>query len=76
LKRYGAEADEAVVIEDSGRGLRSAVAAGIDCIIIENEFTRSHDFSKAAQVLKSISELPNLFYLNFTFSQSHGYTKR
>jgi HAD superfamily hydrolase (TIGR01509 family) len=61
LKRYGAEPAEAVVIEDSGRGLRSAVAAGIDCIIIENEFTSSHDFSNAARVLKSISELPNLF---------------
>ena len=61
LQKYGAEPAEAVVIEDSGRGLRSAVAAGIECIIVENEFTKSHDFSKAALVLKSISELPKLF---------------
>ena len=57
LQKYGAFPEEALVIEDSGRGLRSAVAAGIDCIIIENDFTRSHDFSRAKMVLKSLSEL-------------------
>ena len=57
VQRYGALPEEALVIEDSGRGLRSAVAAGIDCIIIENDFTKSHDFSKAKMVLKSLAEL-------------------
>jgi HAD superfamily hydrolase (TIGR01509 family) len=57
LDRYGAKPGEAVVVEDSGRGLKSAVAAGIDCIIIENAFTSSHDFSKASVVLSSISAL-------------------
>ena len=57
LQKYGAIPEEAVVIEDSGRGLKSAVAAGIDCIIVENAFTKSHDFSNAKMVLKSLSEL-------------------
>jgi HAD superfamily hydrolase (TIGR01509 family) len=57
LQRYGAIPQEALVIEDSGRGLKSAVAAGIDCIIVENVFTQSHDFSNAKMILKSLSEL-------------------
>jgi beta-phosphoglucomutase-like phosphatase (HAD superfamily) len=57
LEKFGAVPEEALVIEDSGRGLKSAVAAGIDCIIIENAFTSSHDFTSAKMVLNSLSEL-------------------
>ncbi len=57
LQKYGAVPEEALVIEDSGRGLKSAVAAGIDCIIVENAFTSTHDFTSAKMVLKSLSEL-------------------
>jgi len=57
IQRYGAITEEALVIEDSGRGLRSALAAGLDCIIVKNSFTQSHDFSSAKIVLKSLSEL-------------------
>ena len=60
LERFGAQPDEALVIEDSERGLRSAVAAGIECVVIENAFTQSQDFSQAKCVLKSIRELPAL----------------
>ncbi len=58
LERFGAQPHEAIVIEDSERGLRSAVAAGIECVVIENAFTKSQDFSRATRVLQSISELP------------------
>ena len=47
LQRFGAAAAETVVIEDSARGLMSAIAAGIDCIVVANEFTATHDLSKA-----------------------------
>jgi HAD superfamily hydrolase (TIGR01509 family) len=57
LEKFGAVPEEALVIEDSGRGLKSAVAAGIDCIIVENAFTSTHDFSSAKMLLKSLSEL-------------------
>jgi HAD superfamily hydrolase (TIGR01509 family) len=60
LHRYGAVPEEALVIEDSGRGLKSAVAAGIDCIVIENAFTRTHDFTGALLILKSISALKKI----------------
>jgi HAD superfamily hydrolase (TIGR01509 family) len=60
LQRYGAVPEEALVIEDSVRGLKSAVAAGIDCIVIENAFTRTHDFTGALLILKSISALKKI----------------
>ena len=40
LKRLGATRRETLVVEDSSRGLSSAVAAGIDCAIVHNEFTQ------------------------------------
>ena len=59
LQRFGAAAAEAVAIEDSARGLKSAVAAGIDCIAVANEFTASHDLSQATAKVASFMELPS-----------------
>ncbi len=59
LERFNADPGEAFVIEDSQRGLGSAIAAGIDCVIIENEFTKSQDFQGAVAVLRSLTELPS-----------------
>ena len=58
LQRFGATAAETVVIEDSARGLRSAIAAGIDCIVVANEFTATHDLSKATARVATFRELP------------------
>ncbi len=60
LERFGAQPQEAIVIEDSERGLRSAVAAGIACVVIENAFTQSQDFSCATCVVQSIRDLPEM----------------
>lgn len=57
LRTFGAEKDEVLIVEDSARGLQSAVAAGIDCAIVDNEFTRSHDFSRATHRILSLAEL-------------------
>jgi len=59
LQRFGATADETVVIEDSARGLKSAIAAGIDCIGVANQFTSAHDFSKATAKVATFRELPS-----------------
>ena len=48
---------EALVVEDSSRGLRSAVAAGIECAVVDNDFTRSQDFSGASYRIRSLAEL-------------------
>ncbi|MEV6522753.1 HAD-IA family hydrolase [Longispora sp. NPDC051575] len=57
LERFGAGAAEALVVEDSARGLRSAVAAGVDCAIVHNDFTRAQDFSAARYRIDSLIEL-------------------
>ncbi len=58
LLRFGATASETAVIEDSARGLKSAVAAGIDCIVVANEFTATHDLSSATARVATFRELP------------------
>jgi HAD superfamily hydrolase (TIGR01509 family) len=58
LARFGAAAQHCLVVEDSQRGLQAARAAGIDCAIVHNAFTASHDFSGAHYQLDSIAELP------------------
>jgi len=60
LARFGAKPGEAVVIEDSARGLKSALAAGIDCVIIRHPFTAAQDFTGACGFVDSIGELPSM----------------
>ncbi|GAB2608393.1 haloacid dehalogenase [Paractinoplanes abujensis] len=57
LRRFGAAAAETLVVEDSGRGLAAAVAAGIDCAVVHNEFTKTHDFSRATHRIGRLAEL-------------------
>ncbi|WP_413699412.1 HAD family hydrolase [Psychromonas sp. KJ10-10] len=58
LKRLGATSSEVVVVEDSARGLKSAIATNIDCIVVKNEFTKSNDFTGAVLKIESLKELP------------------
>ena len=60
LARLGGEKSETIIVEDSERGLRSAVDAGIECVIVHNRFTESHDFSKATHRIKTLDELITL----------------
>ncbi len=57
--RAGNVPDECVVIEDSERGLASAKAAGLECLIVLSEWTKEGDFSQARKVLQSISQVPD-----------------
>jgi HAD superfamily hydrolase (TIGR01509 family) len=65
LRRLGAAKEEALVVEDSARGLSSAVAAGIDCAVVYNEFTKAQDFSRASHRIESLIELKDII-LNAT----------
>jgi len=60
LRRLGATRDETLVVEDSSRGLNSAVAAGIDCAIVYNDFTKTHDFSQAHYRIETLIELKDI----------------
>ena len=62
LKTFGADADECLVVEDSQRGLQAAIAAGIDCAVVHNTFTSSHDFTGAHHLLNSLDELPGILH--------------
>lgn len=60
LHKFSATPQQALVIEDSERGLRAARAAGIDCAVVDYHFTRSHDFSAARYRLHKLAQLPQL----------------
>jgi HAD superfamily hydrolase (TIGR01509 family) len=60
LKRFGAAKEETLVVEDSPRGLKSAVAAGIDCAIVRSDFTHSPDFSQASYRIEALIELRDI----------------
>ncbi len=60
LDLFKGKKEEALVIEDSQRGLLSANHANIDCVIIHNEFTKTQDFSTA---IKKVDNLECLLEL-------------
>lgn len=60
LERFNASKEETIIIEDSQRGLNSAFNAGIDCAIVKNDFTKTHDFSKANYFIDSLKDLKKL----------------
>ena len=60
LKRFGATGEQTLVVEDSSRGLASAVAAGIDCAVVRNGFTATQDFSKATYRIDILGELKDI----------------
>ena len=60
LEIFGANKHETIVVEDSTRGLTSAYKAGIECVIVKNEFTTTQDFSKANYFIDSLKELKSI----------------
>ena len=60
IERLGAAKHETLIVEDSERGLTSAVNAQIECAVVYNEFTASHDFTQATYAIRSLQELSDL----------------
>jgi len=60
MKKFKANKDECIVVEDSKRGLSSANSAKIDCAIVYNEFTKTQDFSDAQYKIKTLNDLEML----------------
>ncbi len=58
MARCGLTPQECLVVEDSPRGLESAVAAGIRCLVVPNALTRGHAFAGAWRVLETCREVP------------------
>src|SRR5262245_3088331 len=60
LARFSAQPTEAIVLEDSARGLASARAARVACLVVRNSFTESQDFTGAWRVVDSIRDVPHV----------------
>ena len=53
MERSGCLPEECLVVEDSERGLRAALAAGIRCIVVPNDLTQGAAFAGAWRILPS-----------------------
>lgn len=50
LAGLGLPAADVLAVEDSAVGLRAALAAGLDCAVVTNDYTRGQDFTGALAV--------------------------
>ncbi len=57
VKKSGFRKEECIAIEDSERGLKSAKSAGIGCMVIPTELTKTGNFSQADKILKNVKEV-------------------
>lgn len=57
LQRSGFKKEECIIVEDSERGLKAAIAAGIKCYVIPTHLTKNSDFTGAEKILNNISEI-------------------
>ena len=60
LDRLSVAGERCIAVEDSARGLRSALAAGLRCVVVPNRFTRGSRFDGAIAVLDDVRALPML----------------
>jgi HAD superfamily hydrolase (TIGR01509 family) len=58
LQRLNLPAERCVVIEDSERGLASALAAGLRCVVVPNELTQGCAFQGATAILRDLTAVP------------------
>lgn len=56
LIQTGLSPDQAVAVEDSANGVRSAVAAGLRCVAASNAYTRTDDLSAAVLVADGLDD--------------------
>jgi len=59
--RLGVVPADCLVVEDSERGLRAAVAAGMRCAVVPSALSPGADFSGACRLLRDVREVPGLF---------------
>jgi len=59
-QRFGLDARDCVVIEDSRNGLLAALGAGIRCLITTSAYTLDEDFTGAAEVVPELGDPPNV----------------
>ena len=60
IRRSGVSSDKCLAIEDSPRGLQSALGAQLDCWVIPSEFFEISEYSGADRTVDSVSDIPHL----------------
>lgn len=60
IDRAGVNPGQCLVIEDSERGLTSALAAGVRCAIVPSRLTRGARFEGACCVLDDVRDVPQI----------------
>lgn len=60
-ERLGVDPADCLVIEDSERGLRAAVAAGMRCAVVPSALSPGADLSAAYRVLRDVRQVPETF---------------
>jgi HAD superfamily hydrolase (TIGR01509 family) len=56
VRELGLDRGSTLVVEDSRNGLRSAVGAGLRCLVTVNGYTRDEDFSEATLVVSALGD--------------------
>ena len=56
-QKLGVNTNEAIAVEDTEVGIKSAKAAGLKCIAVPNGYTKDDDFSEADYIASSIMEV-------------------
>ncbi|MBN2189579.1 MAG: HAD family phosphatase [Chitinispirillaceae bacterium] len=56
MAAVNARPENGIAVEDSERGLKSACAAGLRCIVVPRELTRDQDFGKAMAVVNTFRD--------------------
>jgi HAD superfamily hydrolase (TIGR01509 family) len=70
LAQLGLDAGVCLAVEDSENGLRASLGAGLKTVVTLNDYTRGQDFSGAAWVLDSLTEMPAAKLLNYSLSKN------
>lgn len=60
LEKIGLKKEEVIIVEDSERGLKSALAAEMNCVVIPQGFTIGGDFTGCWKQIGSIKEILKL----------------
>lgn len=60
LEKLAIPTEHCLVIEDSPRGLHSAISAGLKCVVIRNQLSRHFEFDGAYRVVDNYTDLGNV----------------
>ena len=64
MERLSVEPSECIAIEDTENGIRSAIAAGLVCCAVRNDYSAGHDLSIATKVFDRMADAKSWIIAN------------